>query len=710
MVCFSKLSIMCFMKIISQSTLFIIIWLFLFSNNVYTALPEGKPGVEYYIEAEFRPDENLVRGMERVVWRNGTDSPAAELKMHLYMNAWRSNDSLFLRQAQFEGILDARGAGSFGGTDILSVRLNNGADIVDKISIYETVMTVPLEKPVKPGEAVTLTIEFETHLPAEAMRAGRAGNYYLFQGWYPKFGVFEGCAWNCRQFHPYTEFYADFADYDVRLSAPAHFVLGGTGVKERRLIGDGASAEWRFRARWVTDFAWAASPDFITIKDQHKGVEIELLLQPFHKGAKEKYLKALKASMTRLGGMLGDYPYPKITLVDPYPGTGTDSMEYPMFITGGTTFFEYAARKGMLSPEAVTAHEFAHQYFYGMLASDEAADPWLDEGFTTYAETLIMDETGQRYRFDSLLSRLARPLDFYTFTPSDISDNFLGYLDGLAAGASYPAVSWRRISYVMGERRDPIVSDGTRVFNYPAYGANAYSYPLLILRTLGNVYGPHRLHKALGDYVREWSFRHPKTEDAIRSISKSIGGDSELFLRRLLFTTGGVDYAVTDINSSPEPKPSEDVTGNPEAKKSSGGTARPLFRSVVSVERKGEIVLPVEIEIFFENGKPWRYKWDMMNRTPSAAVMFGGWDDFANMNGRRVMLHEGTDGKWLKIYFLDPAWVIKGQVDPGYKLEVDRNMLNNSYSAEPDRRLQRGLIAKCFNLLYKSFLTLSFLN
>ena len=684
-----------------------ILWIFFCPAEA--SVPEGRPGAEYNIDAGFVPEGNLVRGVERAVWWNGTDFPAAEIKMHLYMNAWRSNDTVFSRQARFEGMMGERPGSSFGGTDILSIRINGGADITKKISIYETVMTVPLERLVKPGGAVTLTIEFETRIPSGAFRAGRAGNYYVFQGWYPKFGVFEGGVWNCRQFHPYTEFYADFADYDVRLKAPAHYILGGTGVKERRTLDNAASAEWRFKARWVTDFAWAASPDFIVVKDRHKNVEIELLLQPFHRGAKEKYLKALKTSMESLGGMLGDYPYPKITLLDPYPGTGTDSMEYPMFITGGTSFFDYAVMGGTLSPEGVTAHEFAHQYFYGILASDETAEAWLDEGFTTYAETMLMDETGLRYRFDSLRSRLVRPLDLYAFTPSAISDNFLGYLDAFTIGSSFPAVSWRRMSYVMAERRDPVANDGMQAYDYAEYGANSYSYPLLIFRTLRNVYGQNRLHAAFKEYVREWSFRHPKTGDAIRSISKSLGGDSERFLRQLLFTAGDVDYAVTDIRSAAETSASLNEKGKTEAKKKSA-SVKPLFRSVATIERMGEIVLPVEIEVCFERGKPWLYKWDAMNRAVGTAATFGGWDDFKDMNGRRVMMREGADGKWLKIYFLDSAKVVKGQVDPGYKLEVDRNLINNSYALSPDRKLQKGFIARCFNLLYKSFLTLSLLN
>lgn len=691
----------------SKHILISFVFLLITYYSLIASLPSGKPDGEYYIDVYFKPEANLVRGVERVIWRNGTDFPAAELKMHLYMNAWRSNDTLFMREAQFESVLGARAAGSFGGTDIISVRLG-GTDITDRISIYETVMTVPLEKPVKPGNTVTLEISFETRLPADAMRAGRAGGYYLFQGWYPKFGVFEHGTWNCRQYHPFTEFYSEFADYDVRIKAPAQYILGGTGVKEQRSAGNAAEAEWRFTARWVIDFAWTASADFITIKNKYEGIDIELLLLPFHKGAKDKYLKALKDSMERLGGMLGAYPYPKITLVDPYPGTGTDSMEYPMFITGGATFFDYSVRGGTLSPEAVTAHEFAHQYFYAMLASDEAAEPWLDEGFSTYLETLLMDEAGIRYRFDSPLSKLARPLDLYSFAPSAVSDSYLGYLDGIAAGGSFPAVSWRRISYVSNERLDSPSNGGAKDFSFASYGSNSYSNMLLILRTLGNVYGADRLHNAIGDFVREWSFRHPKTEDAIRTLARSLGGDSERFLRSLLFSAGSVDYAVTNVQSEmetgikPEKKNKNDLVRKPEAEK-------PLFRSLVTVERKGEIILPVEIEVSFGKGKPWRYKWDAMNRMPGAAA-FGGWDDFRMINGRRVMIREGIGGRWLKIYFLDASRAVKGQVDPGYKLEVDRNLINNSYSVNPDRTLQKGLIGKCFNLLYKSFLTLSFLN
>ena len=227
--------------------------------------------------------------------------------------------------------------------------------------------------------------------------------------------------WSAHQFHADSEFYADFGHYRVAITLPRRFVVGATGVRTARVDhGDGTTTH-TYEQGDVHDFAWTASPRFVeitrrfdaaaevsaqayreaaarlgrSIEELRLGdVEVRLLMQPEHLPQAERYLRATMRAIAAFGLAYGRYPYRTLTIVDPPEAAiGTGGMEYPTFITAGTiTALNSWPLDRVYLPEIVVAHEFAHQYFQGLVASNEFEEAWLDEGITEWATGWLLDE------------------------------------------------------------------------------------------------------------------------------------------------------------------------------------------------------------------------------------------------------------------------------------------------------------------------------
>ena len=157
--------------------------------------------------------------------------------------------------------------------------------------------------------------------------------------------------------------------------------------------GDGTKT-LTYHSEDVHDFSWSASPTFTDVEDSWTGsageVKIHILMSPGHLGTTKRYLQALKGTLHLFGEWYGPYPYDRITVIDPpHGGLDAGGMEYPTLVTAGTSWF---VPKGLLLPEGVLEHEFGHQYWYGMVATNEFEDAWLDEGINSYTEVKIMNE------------------------------------------------------------------------------------------------------------------------------------------------------------------------------------------------------------------------------------------------------------------------------------------------------------------------------
>ena len=274
----------------------------------------------------------------------------------------------------------------------LGSTLSGGQDITDSIRYIQpdddneldrTVISVALPEPVPPGESITIEVDFESKLPEIIARTGwkRKDNDSLFVlagQWFPKLGVYEipgqryvphsapSGKWSTHQFHANSEFYADFGSYTVDITVPDHYKVGATGKKVDE-SSDGVYRTVTYEADDVHDFAWTASSDLLEYEDTWEHVTLRLFIQPEHVAQVKRHFEAAKIGLKYFADWVGPYPYDTLTLVDGIGGS--NGMEYPTFITCGTI---YKLPKWIRALELVTIHEFGHQYFYGMLASNEA--------------------------------------------------------------------------------------------------------------------------------------------------------------------------------------------------------------------------------------------------------------------------------------------------------------------------------------------------
>jgi aminopeptidase N len=226
-------------------------------------------------------------------------------------------------------------------------------------------------------------MKWQGRLPELTERAGFEGSFHMVSQWFPKIGVFTGQGWKCHVYCASCEFFADFGNYDVELTVPRKYVVGASGTLVRSEIR-GEERIDTYHAEDIHDFAWAASPDFLERRELmderpgHPGVMVRLLYQPDHSWFTEEQLRLLRLTLRDYGDWFGAYPYSTLTAIDVPDDATAAAMEYP-------TLVAILSPASVLAPERsyaryVTIHELGHNWFYGLVASNEAEEPWLDEG------------------------------------------------------------------------------------------------------------------------------------------------------------------------------------------------------------------------------------------------------------------------------------------------------------------------------------------
>jgi len=645
-------------------------------------LPEQADGVvDYRITVTLDAGKKQLQGRERITWRNPSAEPVAELWFHLYLNAFQNTNSTFMRESggQLRGAEIA--SDGWGWINVDTLKLADGTDLRptfhfqspdDHNADDRTVASVRLPAAVKPGETVTLDVDFTAQLPRIFARTGYSGDYFLVGQWFPKLGVYEPAGmrgretsgWNCHQFHADSEFYADFGRYRVEFTVPARFVVGATGQRvDRRDNGNGTTT-YVYEQANVHDFAWTAFPGFVEVKRRFESarevssqeyaaaarlldrpldqmrlrdVEVTLLMQPEHMAQLDRHVRAVMLSLKSFGLSYGYYPHPTLTVVDPpFGGAGSGGMEYPTFITGGTSaLLNFRPFTHINAPEEVVVHEFGHQYFQGMLASNEFEEAWLDEGINSYATGRVMEEA---------------------FGPDATLISFLGWRFG--------GRDLIRLEYTANALLNAIKQPAWTYSEPGAYTFNSYMRPELMLRTLEHHLGPQLMARAMRTYAERWRFRHPSTEDFLATMSEATGKDLRPLLGPVLYRGDILDYELGTVTSTPTrpaagyfdtPKGRTLTTQDEADAKAAAGNHAPQFDTAVIVRCREDNVWPVEIAFKFE-GKPAERVW---------------WD--GSTRWKRFEFHRPEKLEWVDI-------------DPERRLELDVDWLGNARRVEPDRR------------------------
>ncbi len=493
------------------------------------------PVVKYLIEAQLLPEGRKLIGSEILTWLNTSKAPVNHLQFHLYYNAFRSEKTTFMREGKlYKRSKRKRAKLKFGEITIKEMEVIGGEKLTKKIRFISpddankddrTVMEVPLEKPVGPGKSINLKIEFVLTIPQIFARTGQEGEYFFIAQWFPKIGVLQqDGAWNCHQFHRFSEFFADYGQYNVSITLPEKFIVGATGnlVKTEKNI-DGTVTHF-YKEKDIHDFAWTAFPEFkrITEKIKLKGnmheTTIELLLPPGHENVKHRHLDSLKFALHFFAEHIYPYPYKKITVVDPpYKGLNSGGMEYPTLITSAHMNLLPASVK---FPELVTIHEFGHQYWYGIVGNDEFREAWLDEGINSFFELEIMEA----YFEDS-----ASAVDSFVIKIEDWEIARMLYASLLPVD-NVNQYSWKFLS-------------GSQ------YASNVYSKAAIFLRSLKNLVGKEKMYDFFKFYVETFKFKHPTTSDFIETFNSFMNEDFTWAFDQYINGNAKLDHAVHSVES-----------------------------------------------------------------------------------------------------------------------------------------------------------------
>lgn len=673
--------------------------------------PLSQRNANYRLRARLDEGSHSVTGEGTLTWRNLERQPTDRLVFHLYQNAFKNHASNFIFEvgAQLRG--DAMEDHGYGAIDVTKLKVN-GRDRLGSAVLDDTLLSVPLETPVGPSATVEVELAFTVKLPKVFARSGYSDSYHAVTQWFPKIGVFEcddpppppppaldailppeppprpatACRWRAHQYHGITEFFSDYGVYDVELDVPAATVVGASGVLvserpngDRRLV--------RYHAEDVHDFAFFADPRFVEVNDriddEFGSVAVRLLTRPNHVGYSQRHLDAVRAALLEAERRLGVYPYANVTVViPPWAGRGSGGMEYPTIFTSFTLPLPASVR----SMEGVTAHEFLHQFFYGILGTDEVEEAWLDEGLNETISTWVLDRMfGARCSF----------IDTPFLCLSSVDEEWLAYR---ATTGSFPVAA--------------------RGFTLPAsfYGEITYSQTAMAMRTLERYLGEARMSAGLRRYAERFRFRHPRKSDFIAAMSEGAREDLGWFFSQALDSTRIADYQVVQVDTQPHalaaglwdcpprPLPTEllDVSDPvdkvrrlarhelfresaqaacraPGKAGASDAEQRPpgryelavepnpenatLHDSVVAVQRRGEFIFPIDIVATFKDGSRELVTWTVAEQRESAETRF-------------KLLH----------FPRRKSPLVRAEVDPENKFLLDEHRINNGLHVEPQHR------------------------
>jgi hypothetical protein len=445
-----------------------------------TPLPLTPRHVRYAIEATLAEGRWEIAGQVRIALRNHTRRPLREALLHLYLNAFAGPDTLFMRSSHGTMRVSRADPDQPGWIRVSAVRAG-GLAAPHRLLDDGTVMRVTLPRPVAPGGELLLELRFVSHLPWIFARTGHAGDLVAAAQWYPKPGVLlDDGSWHCPAYHAQSEYFADFGSYDVVLDLPASYVVGATGVQvARQLRADRQLL--RHRADDVHDFAFFASPTLVEERRQVGGIAVRYLA-PRGRAHASRQLGLVEHALPRLERWLGTYPYTELTVVDvPTIALGAAAMEYPTLFT---TWIPRWAPHGVHLFDEITIHELVHQYFQGIVASNEVSEPWLDEGVTSYVAGVLLDEL------------LGEDRSYLELGPLRLGNRGK---EQLRIAGSTPVL--------------PVALAAARYPSWQRYAQTVYARAALLLVTVESLVGRNAMRAALADYVRSFRFRHPTSRD-----------------------------------------------------------------------------------------------------------------------------------------------------------------------------------------------------
>lgn len=503
--------------------------------------------VNYRINVTLDDKAHTLTGDIIIDYTNNSPHELDTIWMHLWGNAYKNSNTEFAKQKLRNGstefyFTEEKGLGYYKGLDftIYGQKVNWALDKKNP-----DIAALQLAQPLRSGGKIIIKTPFTLKIPDSWSRLGHVGTSYQITQWYPKPAVYDAQGWHPMPYLDMGEFYSEFGNFDVTITLPENYVVGATGALEtetektflekkvaetQALIKNGfakadsfpASSSTlktiRYTAERVHDFAWFADKRFHVVKDEAalpSGKKIPTWGMFTNSEAKiwVRGAEYVRRAVEFYSQHVGEYPWPQATAVHSALSAG-GGMEYPMITVIGNS-------GNARSLDDVITHEVGHNWFYGLLASNERDHPWMDEGINSYYEHRYMRQYyGSRESF-SLPKFLRKHMD----------------------GDFYEA----GILLQCRRRLDQAPESHSNDFSQMNYGLMVYMKTASAMYHLEQYLGTAAFDRMMKKYFEQWHFKHPQPADLRTVFERESGKDLRWFFDGLISSTGQMDYSLTGI-------------------------------------------------------------------------------------------------------------------------------------------------------------------
>ncbi len=517
--------------------------------------------VKYTMDIDFDAENHQFKGYQVIDYTNNSPDTLERVFYHLYFNAFQPGSMMDERSRTIQDPDPRVGdrIAALTESEIGYQKINSLTQDGQSADFFVegTILEVDLARPLLPGQSTKLEMKFEAQVPIQVRRSGRdnaEGVDFSMTQWYPKLAEYDYMGWHA---NPYIgrEFHSIWGDFDVTIDIDASYVIGATGVlqnpteighgyqpKDMRMKKKKGKLKWHFIAENVIDFAWAADPDYNHIsKIAHDGTMMRFIYQPGDATSENwaRLPKIMDEALKFMNENYGKYQFPGYTFIQ----GGDGGMEYPMItlITG---------ERSLNSLVGVSVHEWMHSWYQFTLATNESLYAWMDEGFTSFASAEVMNHLTKQGLIPG--------------QPSD--DPHIGNTMGYAM-------------FTQSGMEEPLSIHSDHFVTNTAYSRASYGKGSVFLSQLEYVIGSEPFRRGLLRYYNTWKFKHPQPIDIIRIMEKESGLELDWYLQYFVNTTKTIDYGIQNVRSN-----------------GAGGTT-------ITLERIGEMPMPIDIQIRTTNGK-----------------------------------------------------------------------------------------------------------
>ncbi|MDG2311202.1 MAG: M1 family metallopeptidase, partial [Flavobacteriales bacterium] len=566
--------------------------------------------------------------LDAEIWTQYVNNSPDELDYlwyHVWPNAYSSAKSALAKQQFRERnlFLFYAMARDLGGIDGLDFKINGETARWEIHNQHPDIVKVHLNTPLQPGESLEINTPFHVRIPSgEISRLGHVKQSYQITQWYPKPAVYDRDGWHEMPYLGQGEFYSEFGTFDVHITLPSNYTIGATGdmpisesnnnaeeiqrleqldqdtrtyFKEKDMSDEMENVTNEFpessntlktlhyHQEKIHDFAWFADKRFKVLKDSvtlpHSSRQVTTwaMFTPNEEDLWREAPDYLGDATYYYSLWNGDYPYNQVTAIDGTISAG-GGMEYPNVTVIGESGSAF-------SLDVVIAHEVGHNWFYGILGSNERTNAWMDEGINSFNET--------RY----LLERYGDSGDDLGLISSRLSDKWMERLD--IADFEYRWID--ELAYIFPARfgTDQPLQCHSDAFTSINYGAMVYKKTAAVFAFLRQYLGTERFDKAMQQYFEDWKFKHPSPSDMRTSLENSSGEDLGWFFDGFINTSSKNDWAISRVKSN-------------------------NTSTSVTVKNKGEMTSPVEIVAYNEDNEVGRVWVDPSNPGSKADVLIPG--------------------------------------------------------------------------------------